>query len=119
MIQLDREYESVVLNVKYRTNKEYYNCKKLLRQEMWILNDRMEQAYIEYVNFIEEVKPELSDLYDKMKKSDLEYYEERIERIEYAMDKYNDNYEDYKSKYRMQMHIVNGTLQQYLEDLDD
>ena len=118
--QIDHDQESVVLNIKMRTNNEYcHGQTKLTRQEMWILDDRVINSYDEYCNFKKESRVTLSELYSKMKDDDNRYYEEKIERIEYAIEKLKDSYEDYKSKYEIQKRIMNGTLQEYLDYLED
>lgn len=117
---VNQTYKSVVRNVELRTNREYYRGEKLTTQEMWILNERKEESFQKYISAINENRDELRSLRQKMKESDNEeYYEERIERIEYCISSYEDDYDCYQQKYEIQEHNRNGTLQEYLDNLDD
>jgi len=116
----NQAYESLILEVNSRTNKEYYTGKKLTRQEMWILNERKDESFNEYISAKKQNCDKLSEIRKKKKESDDdEYYDERIDRIEYCISSYEEDYEDYESKCEMQEHNRNGTLQRYIEDRND
>jgi hypothetical protein len=106
-LPIERNYQLVIYDIKERTNKDYYRRKKLTRQEMWILNERKNEAYNEYIS----VDKKSVELYEKNNN------EEQIERLQYYKSIYKDIYDEFKNKYEMQEHNRNGTLQQYIDDL--
>ena len=108
-LPIERNYQLVIYDIKERTNKDYYRRKKLTRQEMWILNERKNEAYNEYISVDKKASAELFKL-DEKKDND-------VERLEYYVSIYKDIYDDFKSKYEMQEHNRNGTMQQYIDDL--
>ncbi len=102
-LPIEHNYQLVIYDIEERTNKDYYRRKKLTRQEMWILNERKNEAYNEYIS---------AD-----KKASVELFKLDEEQIEYYISIYKDIYDDFKSKYEMQEHNRNGTMQQYIDDL--
>ena len=122
-LPIERNYQLVIYDIKERTNKDYYRSKKLTSQEMWILNERKNEAYNDFVQTETKSQNELSRLYKKLDGiNDIvhkEYYKENIERIEYYISYCKEIYDDFKSKYTMQEHNRNGTLQQYIDELDE
>ena len=60
-LPIERNYNLVIYDIKERTNKDYYKRKKLTRQEMWILNERKNDAYNEYIS----VDKKSVELYEK------------------------------------------------------
>jgi len=100
-LSIERDFQSVVRSIESRTNKYYYS-KKLTRQEMWVLNERKTEAYNKFVSAREETQIELSKLYEKLDgcndNDHKEYYEERIERINYYVSIRKELYLDFKEK---------------------
>lgn len=100
-LSIERDFQSVVRSIESRTDKNYYS-KKLTRQEMWVLNERKTEAYNKFVSAREETQIELSKLYEKLDGcNDIdhkEYYEERIERINYYVSICKELYLDFKEK---------------------
>ena len=98
-LSIERDFQSVVRSIESRTDKNYYS-KKLTRQEMWVLNERKTEAYNKFVSAREETQIELSKLYEKLDGcNDIdhkEYYEERIERIDYYVLNCKEIYLDFK-----------------------
>jgi hypothetical protein len=93
--------------------------RKLTRQEMWILNDRKDESFHKYISATNQYSGKLSELRKKRNESyDDEYYDEIIDRIEYCISSYREDYEEYESKCEIQEHNRNGTLQRYIDDRD-
>jgi hypothetical protein len=112
------EHDELIQTIKQRTaNSEYY-VGKLLIQELWILAQHKKEAFNKYSSVLQKYDMKLSELNKKMENVyDAEYYEQCIDDMDYVKSLYEENYIDYKNKYEIQIHIRNGTLKKYEDDL--
>ena len=115
------KFDKMIEEIRSRTDNSYLgrSMPKLLGCELAIIKNEMDNAFEKYNNCKIESLKYLRSLTDEH--GDKFYFEEMMETkrdyIEYSIDKYKEDYEDWKTKYKQALKKKDGTLEGYLDSI--